>query len=211
MPMDGTGIAKATDMTQLADIGMVGLGVMGANLTMNLAANGFRVAIFDNDPDARAALMGSGHADNLIDCATGAELLSAIRPPRPVILLVPAGASTDAAIDGLRPDMSAGDLVIDAGNANFHDTRRRAADMEAAGLTFLGMGVSGGAEGARHGPALMAGGSPAIWDRVEPMLSAIAARHGGTPCAAWLGPDGAGHFVKTVHICMSAYSMPLCT
>ena len=186
-------------MAELADIGMVGLGVMGANLALNLAEKGFRVAVFDRDPDRRAALVKGNFGGQFVDCASSQDLLQAIRPPRPVILLVPAGAPTDDAIAGLAALASPGDLVIDAGNSDFHDTRRRTQDLEAQGLTFLGIGVSGGAEGARHGPALMAGGSRAIWDRVAPMFSAIAARFEDHPCAAWLGPDGAGHFVKTVH------------
>ncbi|MEM0989180.1 MAG: NADP-dependent phosphogluconate dehydrogenase [Pseudomonadota bacterium] len=178
---------------------MVGLGVMGANLAQNLAEKGFRVAIYDRDPAARTALFTGPFGAAFIDCPTEEALLSAIRPPRPVVLLVPAGEATDTALGALAEKASTGDLLIDAGNSDFHDTRRRTAELEARGLTFLGIGVSGGAEGARLGPAMMAGGSRAIWDRVAPMFTAIAARHADDPCAAWLGPDGAGHFVKTVH------------
>lgn len=185
-------------MTELADIGVVGLGVMGANLSLNLAEKGFRVALFDSDAGKRTALV-NGNDGSFVDCASEQELLAAIRPPRPVILLVPAGEATDGALASLAGLASAGDLLIDAGNADFHDTRRRTSELEAKGLSFLGMGVSGGAEGARRGPAIMAGGTRESWDRVEPMLSRIAARFGDEPCAAWLGPDGAGHFVKTVH------------
>ncbi|MEM7445265.1 MAG: NADP-dependent phosphogluconate dehydrogenase [Pseudomonadota bacterium] len=183
-------------MSDLADVGMVGLGVMGANLALNLAEKGFRVAAYDRDPRQRAAL---ANGTQFIVCASAQDLLEAIRPPRPVILMVPAGEATDAALDRLAELATSGDLLIDAGNSDFHDTRRRAAMLESQGLNFFGMGVSGGAEGARHGPALMAGGSAVIWDRVAPMFKAIAARHGEEPCAAWLGPDGVGHFVKTVH------------
>ncbi len=186
-------------MTELADIGIVGLGVMGANLALNLAENGFRVAIFDHDAGKRASLASGPFAGCFVNCPSEEELLKAIRPPRPVVLLIPAGEATDAALGNLAAVAAEGDLLIDAGNSDFHDTRRRTAEMEAKGLRFLGIGVSGGAEGARHGPAMMAGGSRAIWDRVAPMFHAIAARHRETPCAAWLGPDGAGHFVKTVH------------
>lgn len=186
-------------MSDLADIGLVGLGVMGANLALNLAEQGFRVALYDSDPDRRASMESSDFADRLVICADEQTLVASIRTPRPVILLVPAGGPTDDVIATLAEIFSPGDVVIDAGNSDFHDTRRRTAELEARGLNFLGIGVSGGAEGARHGPALMAGGSPAIWDRVEPMFTAIAARYEDTPCAAWLGPDGAGHFVKTVH------------
>ena len=186
-------------MTELADIGVVGLGVMGANLALNLAEHGFRVAVFDHDLARSRQLAQGAFAERFIACGTEAELLAAIQPPRPVLMLVPAGDATDSAIHTLAQCASSGDLLIDAGNSDFHDTRRRTSALEAKGLTFLGIGVSGGAEGARNGPAMMAGGSAEIWDRVAPMLKAIAARHGDEPCAAWLGPDGAGHFVKTVH------------
>ena len=185
-------------MTELADIGVVGLGVMGANLSLNLADKGFRVAVYDSDGPKRTAMQDSD-AGGFVVCANEEALLAAIRPPRPVILLVPAGEATDSALTSLAGLASGGDLLIDAGNADFHDTRRRTAELEARGLSFLGMGVSGGAEGARHGPAIMAGGTRKSWDRVEPMLSRIAAKFRNEPCAGWLGPDGAGHFVKTVH------------
>ena len=185
-------------MTELADIGVVGLGVMGANLSLNLADKGFRVAVYDSDGAKRAAMQDSD-AGGFVVCANEEALLAAIRPPRPVILLVPAGEATDSALTSLARLASGGDLLIDAGNADFHDTRRRTAELEARGLSFLGMGVSGGGEGARHGPAIMAGGTRKSWDRVEPMLSRIAAKFRSEPCAGWLGPDGAGHFVKTVH------------
>ncbi|MEM7744658.1 MAG: NADP-dependent phosphogluconate dehydrogenase [Pseudomonadota bacterium] len=186
-------------MSELADIGMVGLGVMGANLALNLAEKGFRVAIYDRGQANRAALASGAFGTSFIDCATEDALLEAIRPPRALVLLVPAGTATDTALSALAGKASSGDLLIDAGNSDFHDTRRRTVELEALGLAFLGIGVSGGAEGARNGPAMMAGGSRAVWDRVAPMLTAIAARHVDEPCVAWLGPDGAGHFVKTVH------------
>ena len=113
--------------------------------------------------------------------------------------MVPAGAPVDEMIAALRPHLGADGLIIDAGNANFRDTRRRAAEAERLGLPYLGIGVSGGEEGARHGPSIMGGGPKPAWDRVAPILTAIAAKFEGTPCATWMGPDGAGHFVKTVH------------
>ena len=186
-------------MPELADIGMIGLGVMGSNLVMNLAEKGCRVAIFDRNPDRRAALASGVFREQIINCATEGDLLSAIRPPRPVMMLVPAGDATDQAIAALAEFASPGDLLIDAGNSDFHDTRLRTQELESRNLAFLGIGVSGGAEGARNGPAMMAGGSRAVWDRVSPMFNAIAAQYDDQPCAAWLGPDGAGHFVKTVH------------
>jgi len=126
-------------------------------------------------------------------------LVAAIAPPRAIILMVPAGPAVDQQIAALRPLLGPDDMIIDAGNANFHDTNRRAADAMAQGVPFLGIGVSGGEEGARHGPSIMGGGPKAAWDRVAPLLEAIAARHDGTPCATWMGEAGAGHFVKAVH------------
>ena len=186
-------------MPDLADIGILGLGVMGANLALNLAEKGFRVAIHDTEGSRRTALSSGAFADRFDDCATDEALIRSIRPPRPIVILVPAGQPTEAAITALASRAQAGDVLIDAGNSDFNDTRRRAAELEARGFCFLGIGVSGGAHGARHGPALMAGGTAEIWDRVAPMFTAIAARYGDEPCAAWMGPDGAGHFVKTVH------------
>ena len=186
-------------MAEPADIGMVGLGVMGANLALNLAEHGFRVAVYDRDFSKADALAQGEYGARFVTCSTEDALLAAIAPPRPVLMLVPAGEPTDDAIRSLSKLASPGDVLIDAGNSDFHDTRRRTAQLEVQGLSFLGIGVSGGAEGARTGPAMMAGGSQAIWGRVAPMLQAIAARYGDVPCADWFGPDGAGHFVKTVH------------
>ncbi|MFV0475865.1 MAG: NADP-dependent phosphogluconate dehydrogenase [Pikeienuella sp.] len=184
-----------------ADIGLVGVGVMGAALALNMAEKGFRVAVHDRDFDKmQAARQAAAGMKGGIEIAETPEaLVDAIRAPRPIILLVPAGGAVDDIIAAWRPLLSEGDLLIDAGNANFHDTRRRTAALEAEGLAFLGLGVSGGAEGARYGPSIMAGGSPALWSRVAPVLTAIAARHGEEPCCAWFGPDGAGHFIKTIH------------
>lgn len=184
-----------------AEIGLIGIGVMGAALALNMAERGFRVAIHDRDFDKMQAARGEAEGmKGAIEIAETPEaLIGAIRAPRPILFLVPAGKPVDDVIDQLRPLLDPGDLLIDAGNANFHDTRRRTAALEAEGLAFLGLGISGGAQGARHGPSIMAGGSPALWTRVETVLKAIAARHGDEPCCDWFGPDGAGHFVKTIH------------
>ncbi len=184
-----------------ADIGLIGVGVMGAALSLNLASKGFTVAIHDRDFDKMTACAGQaeGMTGAIEICETPEVLIASIAAPRPIILLVPAGPLVDRIIDEYRPLLSKGDLLIDAGNANFHDTRRRTAALEAEGFAFLGLGVSGGAEGARNGPAIMAGGSPALWSRVEGPLKAISASHDGVPCCDWFGPDGAGHFVKTIH------------
>ena len=181
-----------------ARIGLVGLGTMGAALASNIAEKGFPVAVWNR----KAAVTKDFHANagdlagRVVPCETHQDLIDAIAPPRAVILMVPAGDPVDEQMAALRPLMGPDDIVIDCGNANFHDTNRR---MRAAEGPFLGVGVSGGEEGARHGPSIMAGGDPAHWDRVSDVMEAIAAKHDGEPCAALLGPEGAGHFVKMVH------------
>ncbi|MEL6207236.1 MAG: NADP-dependent phosphogluconate dehydrogenase, partial [Pseudomonadota bacterium] len=164
-----------------------------------IAEKGFPIAVW-NRTTAKTAAFAEGAGD-LADRITPTETLqafvAAIRAPRAIILMVPAGDAVDEQIAALRPLLGDDDLIIDAGNANFHDTNRRAA--EAGDWPFFGIGVSGGEEGARHGPSIMGGGPRAYWDRVAPVLTAIAADYQDTPCAAWLGEAGAGHFVKTVH------------
>ena len=185
----------------MQEIGLVGLGTMGAALALNIAEKGFRVAVQNRTTSVIGEFVaGAGPlAERITPCPTLGDLAAALSPPRAVILMVPAGEPVDAMIAALRAVLGPEDLIIDAGNANFRDTRRRAAEAEAAGLPFLGIGVSGGEEGARHGPSIMGGGAKAGWDRVAPVLEAISAKFEGTPCATWMGPDGAGHFVKTVH------------
>lgn len=181
-----------------ADIGLVGLGTMGAALALNLAESGFRVAVHNRTTSRihsfveRAGQLGG----KFVAAESHEDLLAALASPRIVLLMVPAGDAVDDQIAALAPSLSKDDLLIDGGNANFHDTRRRAG---ALNCRFLGLGVSGGEDGARHGPSLMAGGDRAGWDMVRPLLEAIAADHDDTPCADWFGEDGAGHFVKTVH------------
>lgn len=184
-----------------AEIGLIGLGTMGSNLALNIAEKGHSIAVFNRTvsrvDEFRA---GAGQlAERIVPCRDLDELAQAIRPPRPVIIMVAAGTPVDEQIAALRRKLQPDDIVIDAGNANFRDTVRRFKELEGSGLTFIGMGVSGGEEGARHGPSIMVGGTEESWKRVEPVLAAIAARFRGEPCAAWLGPDGAGHFVKTIH------------
>jgi 6-phosphogluconate dehydrogenase len=184
-----------------AEIGLIGLGTMGAALALNIAEKGHRIAVWNRTDAVTDAFHASagGLAPRIVPTHSLRALVNAIRPPRAIILMVPAGPVVDQQIAALRPLLAPDDLIIDAGNANFHDTERRAAEAEAAGNAFLGMGVSGGEEGARHGPSIMGGGPRAAWDRVAPILTAIAAKHQGTACATWMGPRGAGHFVKTVH------------
>jgi len=183
-----------------AQIGLIGLGTMGAALALNIAEKGFPIAVWNRTTAVthRFQSVAGDLAERIVPTETLADLVKAIEPPRAIILMVPAGPAVDEQIAALTPYLGPDDLVIDAGNANFHDTNRRSA----AGLPFhfLGMGVSGGEEGARHGPAIMGGGQRADWDRVAPVLQAIAAKaEDGTACATWMGEAGAGHFVKTVH------------
>lgn len=181
-------------------IGLIGLGTMGAAMALNIAEKGFPMAVWNRTESVtRVFHAGAGDlAARLTPAATLADLVAALAPPRAIILMVPAGPAVDEQLGHLAPLLDPDDLVIDAGNANFHDTNRRTA----AGLPFrfMGIGVSGGEEGARHGPAIMAGGAAQDWDRMAPVLRAIAARaEDGTPCADHMGPAGAGHFVKSVH------------
>ena len=184
-----------------AEIGLIGLGVMGANLALNIAEKGFPIAVYNRTGETTAKFHADAGAlaERIIPCRSPAEFVAAIRPPRPIIIMVQAGDPVDQQIALLRGLLSAGDIIIDAGNANFRDTIRRFADLDASGLTFIGMGVSGGEEGARHGPSIMVGGTAQSYARVEKVLNAIAAKYKGESCCAWLGPDGAGHFVKTIH------------
>jgi 6-phosphogluconate dehydrogenase len=185
----------------MAQIGLIGLGTMGAALALNIADHGFDIAVFNRTGSVTTDFhAGAGSlAARITPTQTLQAFVAAITPPRAIILMVPAGPVVDDQIAALRPLLGKDDLIIDAGNAEFHDTERRAKEAEAAGVPFIGMGVSGGEEGARNGPSIMGGGPRAAWDRVAPILAAIAADYDGTPCATWMGPGGAGHFVKTVH------------
>ncbi|MDN5788389.1 NADP-dependent phosphogluconate dehydrogenase [Pseudorhodobacter sp.] len=187
-------------MTQ-SEIGLIGLGTMGAMLALNIAEKGFRVAVWNRTTETthHFAKNAGDLADRITATETLKALVAAIKPPRAIILLVPAGDPVDQMIAALTPLMDADDLIIDAGNANFHDTNRRAADAAKSGPHFLGIGVSGGEEGARHGPSIMGGGERSDWDRVAPILEAIAAKFDDTACATYMGTGGAGHFVKSVH------------
>jgi 6-phosphogluconate dehydrogenase len=184
-----------------AEIGLIGLGVMGANLALNIAEKGFRIAVYNRTWATTEKFVAEAGplAERIIACRTHADLVAAIEPPRPVIILVKAGEAVDEQIAHLREVMNANDIIIDSGNANFRDTIRRDRDLRDTGLRFIGMGISGGEEGARHGPSIMVGGPQSSYARVEKVLRAIAAKHKNEPCAAWMGPDGAGHFVKTIH------------
>jgi|TARA_B110000259_G_scaffold31620_1_gene34689 6-phosphogluconate dehydrogenase len=184
-----------------ANMGLIGVGTMGSALALNIAEHGHDVALWNLDFAAVDGLIASAGnlASRLVRCETVKALVGAIPKPRAIILLVPAGAPVDIIIDELIPLLSAGDTIIDGGNSDFRDTISRTKRLEAAGLAYLGIGVSGGSEGARRGPSIMAGGTAATYASVAPVLEAISAKYLGDPCVAHLGPDGAGHFVKTVH------------
>ena len=188
-----------TDSKRNCDLGMVGLGVMGRNLLLNMADHGYAVAGYDQDPNQVKQLQEE--SDPLVVHGTTdiQEFIDALRRPRAIMMLVPAGPIVDSVIQALLPHLEAGDLIIDAGNSYFKDTDRRAQDLTTKGIQFLGVGISGGEEGARHGPSIMPGGPKAAYERVRPILEAVAAKVNGDPCVTYLGPGSAGHFVKMVH------------
>ncbi|MEP6815799.1 MAG: NADP-dependent phosphogluconate dehydrogenase, partial [Marmoricola sp.] len=183
-----------------ADIGLTGLAVMGRNLARNIARNGHTVAVHNRTATRMTSLLDEhGTEGEFVGSESMEDFVASIRRPRAVIVMVKAGEATDAVVDELVPLLDEGDIVVDAGNAHFEDTLRRQHALEEKDLHFVGMGVSGGEEGALNGPSIMVGGSDHAYDRLGPILESIAAQVDGTPCCAHVGPDGAGHFVKMVH------------
>jgi len=180
-------------------IGMVGLGVMGRNLVLNMADHGFSVAGYDKDPTQVEALRKESADRNICGTENMNKFIALLRPPRAVMMLVPAGAPVDSVIKDVLPHLDKGDLIIDAGNSYFKDTDERARNLMGSGIRFLGVGVSGGEAGARHGPSIMPGGPKEAYERVRPIFEAVAEKVNGDPCVTWLGPGSAGHFVKMVH------------
>ncbi len=180
-------------------IGMVGLGVMGRNMLLNMAEHGFSVDGYDKDPQ-QVSLLQTESAGLPVQAVSDVQgFVSLLLPPRAVMLLVPAGPVVDSVIRDLLPFLSTGDMIIDAGNSHFTDTDLRQQALEAKGMHFFGMGVSGGEAGARHGPSLMPGGPEQAYQRVQDILEATAAHVDGDPCVTYLGPGSAGHYVKMVH------------
>jgi 6-phosphogluconate dehydrogenase len=187
-------------MTEQARIGVTGLAVMGRNLARNLARHGHPVAIHNRTAARTKALLAEfGDEGTFVAAETPEQLVASLERPRRVLVMVKAGAPTDAVIEEFTPLLEPGDMIIDGGNAHFADTRRREAALRERGLHFVGTGVSGGEEGALHGPSIMPGGSPESYEALGPLLEDIAAKVDGTPCCTRVGPDGAGHFVKMVH------------
>ncbi|MBQ8511142.1 MAG: decarboxylating NADP(+)-dependent phosphogluconate dehydrogenase [Clostridia bacterium] len=184
-----------------ADIGMIGMAVMGENLSMNMERHGYTVAVYDVwDGVVDKFMDGRGKGLNFIPAHSFEELIENLEKPRVVMMMIRAGSPVDETIDKLLPILDPGDIIIDGGNSHFPDTQRRCRKVEEAGMLYIGTGVSGGAEGAFIGPSMMPGGSPAAWERVKPILQDICAKvEDGTPCCDWVGEDGAGHFVKMVH------------
>jgi len=183
-----------------ADIGLIGLAVMGENLVLNMESKGFTVAVYNRSVEKVDKFMaGRGAGKNFIGCHSIAEMCKNLERPRKVMMLVKAGSPVDDFIDQIIPHLEAGDIIIDGGNSHFPDTIRRTSYVESKGLLFIGTGVSGGEEGALLGPSMMPGGSPAAWPAVKQIFQAVAAKVDGEPCCDWVGENGAGHFVKMVH------------
>ncbi|NCP16704.1 NADP-dependent phosphogluconate dehydrogenase, partial [bacterium] len=182
-------------------IGIVGLGVMGHNLALNMELNGFPVAGYDLDAaKTKAFLKGPGAGKNIIGVDSPAALMAALEKPRRILMMVPAGAPVDSAIAHLKPHLEPGDILMDGGNSFFLDTERRNKALEAEGFNYIGTGVSGGEEGALWGPAIMPGGQRQAWEATAPIFRAIAAKaEDGQPCVEYIGPRGAGHYLKMVH------------
>src|SRR4051812_2195946 len=185
----------------VADVGLIGLAVMGENLALNMESRGFHVAVY-NRTTSRVDEFVSGRAagKRFTAAHTPEELVASLKTPRKIVMLVKAGSPVDQLIEQLLPLLSPGDILIDGGNRLFTDTIRRTKRVEEAGMLFVGSGVSGGEEGALKGPSLMPGGSPPAWEHIKPIFQAICARTPeGDPCCDWMGENGAGHFVKMVH------------
>ncbi len=183
----------------LADIGMIGLAVMGSNLVKNMLGHGYTVAVYNREREMTEHFMEQNEGKKVIATYSYAELVKNIARPRKIMMMIRAGSPVDMVIGELLPLLDEGDIVIDGGNSHFPDTVRRTALLESKGFRFIGTGVSGGEEGALKGPSLMPGGSPSAWEEVKPVFQAICAKADGSPCCEWVGENGAGHFVKMVH------------
>jgi 6-phosphogluconate dehydrogenase len=190
-------------MSELCDFGLIGLAVMGENLALNVESRGYKVAVYNRTTEKVDELMaGRAKGKNFVGCHTIEAFVKAVKRPRKLMMLVKAGPAVDALIESLLPLLEPGDIIIDGGNTHYVDTERRTKRVEEAGFLFVGTGVSGGEEGALKGPSLMPGGSKEAWPHIKEMFQAIAAKVGPNediPCCEWVGPRGAGHYVKMVH------------
>ena len=184
-----------------ADLGLIGLAVMGENLVMNMESKGFNVAVYNRTTEkVDRFVQGRARGKRILGCRSLTELVDSLETPRKVMMMVKAGQAVDDLMEQLIPLLSPGDILIDGGNSHFLDTMRRTAYVESKGLLYVGAGVSGGEEGALKGPSMMPGGSPAAWPHVKPIFQAICAKvEDGTPCCDWVGENGVGHFIKMVH------------
>lgn len=180
-------------------IGVVGLAVMGKNLALNIESRGYSVAVYNRSSEKTDELLREHKGKNIVGTYSIEEFIHSLETPRKILLMVKAGKPTDATIEQLKPYLSKGDILIDGGNTFFADTQRRNKELEAEGIRFIGTGVSGGEEGALKGPAIMPGGQKDAYELVEPILTAISAKVNGDPCCTYIGPNGAGHYVKMVH------------
>ncbi|MCA9876822.1 MAG: NAD(P)-binding domain-containing protein, partial [Thermomicrobiales bacterium] len=181
-------------------VGLIGLAVMGENLALNIARNGFALVVYNRTPSRTAAFLAErAQGTGITGAETLADFVASLAAPRQIILMVKAGQPVDAVLEELVPLLDQGDIVIDGGNSNFRDSERRAAALEAQGIRYVGMGVSGGELGALWGPSLMPGGNREAFDILEPMLNAIAAKTDYGACVTYIGSGGSGHYVKMVH------------
>ena len=180
-------------------IGVVGLAVMGKNLAFNIESKGYTVSVYNRSREKTDAMMKEAEGKNVVPTYSIQEFVNSLERPRKILIMVKAGAATDATIEQLIPYLDQGDILIDGGNAYYEDTIRRNKQLSELGFNFVGMGVSGGEEGALKGPSLMPGGQKEAYDLVEPIVKAISAKVNDEPCATYIGPDGAGHYVKMVH------------
>jgi len=187
------------DQMTKQQIGVIGLAVMGKNLALNIESKGFSVSVFNRSPEKTNDLLKEAEGKNLTGSFSIEEFVASLESPRKILIMVQAGKATDATIEQLLPHLDEGDIIIDGGNAYFPDTQRRSKELEDKGIRFIGTGVSGGEEGALKGPSIMPGGQESAYKLVEPILTAISAKVGDDPCCTYIGPDGAGHYVKMVH------------